>query len=342
MGVPQQVTKAIPWKQIRVVDDANVRQDSIKRAEMAQSLKERGQLQPVLVTNGGDKEQPYTLVAGHRRMVGFEDNKWTDRDVMCVVREYKKGDAIARLIDNWRENSDREDVSSFDLAQRAQEFVTGTYPVLDGEEQRSIPKAEVAEMLGISTSQLNNLLRVAKNIVPEIAKKARRAGVPLRVLVAWAGIEAKGRDDEAKAEDLAAKQTERFEEWQAAQKELEDSGRKRGPRGKSKSSGGGDGEGEEKAGVLSPDKRIPSGYTDRAKDEDSEPKVRKFTTKEYLTVLRAKQSGTKDKDEVARLQGAIDALRFLTGEVGKLPGLTVGDFAVLAAAEEEEEEDSEE
>lgn len=337
-SVPTSEATSTPWKTIYVEPNANIRSDMPKRKEMAASLKDNGQLQPVVVAKGGPEGYLYTLVAGNRRMLGFEDNGWTSKDVLIVVREYKKGHAsLARIADNWIENSEREDVSPFDLAERVHQLVSGTYPAVQGEKAEPQPKAAIQELLGISTSQLNNLLRVYRDVDPDVASKARKAGVPLRVLIAWAGVEGKGKDADAVAEDKANKQMAMFEEWKQTQEALAEAGRKRAP----KSAKGGKGkatEAEPSSGIISRERKIDSGYTTKSKDGEAKP--RKFTPDDYLTVVRSKQSETKAGEEKARLQGIIDAFRFFTGEVSKLPGLTAADFKVLEEEAEEEEDEA--
>lgn len=330
-----QEQKSIPWNQIAVAPDMNIRSDMPKRKEMAESLKANGQLTPVIVTNGGDGDKPYTLVAGNRRMLGFEDNNWKNRDVLCVVREYKgKNIALARLVDNWRENEDREDVSPLDKAERAFQFVNGSYPVLEGETAEAVAKPQVCELLGVGSQQLNNLLRVFSDLDPDVAKKARKANVPLRILINWAGMKGKGKDADAIAESQATMQLEAFENWASAQKELEDAGKKRAPKGKARSKAG---ESEGSSGVISREKKIASGYKATKKKAGEPVKVdKKYTPTEYVTVFKAKQESSS-KEESARMQGLIDAFRFFTGEVAKVPGLTAEDFAILEPVVEEEE-----
>ncbi len=330
MTTPTNVHKTIPFKQLYIEPARNYRQDSPKVKEMGASLKANGQINPIIVTNGGspDPNKPYVVRGGFRRCAGFILNGWENKDIDVTVREYKKGDVLSPIFDSIIDNKDREDVSPLDMAEAIHNLVHGTYVVGEGEKATPVDKKDVALRLGMQAGTVNNFLRVFDNLDPDVAKKCRKNGAPMRNMVAWAGIEGKGRTDEAKAEDKASKQMEAFEEWLKAKTELEESGRKKQPRKPKVKSAGGNGEGGEGgAGGGS------SSMTNKTKTTLLEA---------CIAVLKLKLDETTGVGEKAAIQGRIEGLRFVTGDLKRLPGVTKADLEALDAEEESDEETEEE
>jgi ParB/RepB/Spo0J family partition protein len=324
MTTPNTSRKTIPFKQLFIDPARNYRQDSPKVKEMAQSLKDNGQLDPIIVSNGGPDDTPYIVRGGFRRCAGFIANGWQNRDIDVTVREYKKGDTVSPLFDAIIHNKDREDVSALDMAEAIHQMVTGTYHVGEGEKAIPVDKKEIGERLNLLPGTVNNFLRVFDSLDPDVAKKCRKNGAPMRLMVLWAGLKGTGRTEEAKAESKAEKQAEAFEEWLKAKTELEESGRKKKPR-KAKSKGGeGEGDGEGSGG-----------------GGDSTSMVNKTKTahlESCIAVLALKLEESKG-EEAAALKGRIEALRFVTGDLKKLPGVTKADLDALEVEEEPEEEE---
>lgn len=323
MTTPTNIHKTIPFKQLYIDPARNHRQDLPKVKEMGESLKANGQLQPIIVTNGGspDPDKPYVVRGGFRRCAAYVLNGWQNKDIDITVREYKKGDNLSPIFDGIIDNKDREDVSPLDLAEQIHMLVEGTYVVDEGE-AKPVDKKVVAERLGMQAGTINNFLRVFENLDPDVAKKCRKNGAPMRNMVAWAGIVGKGRTDDAKAEDKATKQMEAFEEWLKVKTELEEAGRKKKPR-KAKSAGGGGGEGGDDSGSM-----VNKTKTDYL-----------LTCIDVLKVKLEEAGGVADKAVIA---GRIEALRFVTGDLKKLPGVTKADVEAILAVDEPEEEGDEE
>lgn len=324
MTTPTTTRKTIPFKQLLIDPARNPRQDSPKVKEMAQSLKDNGQLDPIVVSNGGPDDTPYVVRGGFRRCAAFILNGWQNRDIDVTVREYKKGDTVTPLFDALIHNKDREEVSALDMAEAIHSMVNGSYHVGEGEVAKAVDKKEVGERLGLQAGTVNNFLRVFDNLDADVAKKCRKAGAPMRLLVLWAGMKGTGRTDEAKAESLATKQMEAFEEWFKGKEALESEGRKKKPR-KTKSAGG-EGEGEGGGGG------------------DTGSMVNKTKTNllaSCIEVLKLKLEETTGVADKAVIAGRIEALRFVTGGLKKLPGVTKADLDALDAEEEVEEEEEE-
>ena len=315
--------KLIPWKQILVPGNANIRQNLPEVKRLAASLASQGQLAPIIVTNGGTKEQPYTVVAGFRRMAAYAHNGWQDKDILANVLPGVANDPVARMAINWTENMQREDVSPLDQAEALNQLVTGTYPVRAGEKAAPVDKKVICEKFDMSSNHLGALVRVHSLIDSDIKLHARKVRAPLRLLIAMARV--KGKNTEA----VAQAQHEMLQEWVDEQEALESEGRKRKER-----SDKGKGESEKPendngsfTGLIKPTRKIDA----------------RGTAAQYLTVLNAKVAHPETtKEEKLRVAGMIDLMRYLTGDLKKFPLLTKEDFIVLEDEEEEEGEETEE
>ena len=329
----------IPWKQIIVPTEQNIRSDDPDTMALAESMKRRGQLTPVVVEPSAKADRPYTLVCGFGRMTAFELNGWTNRDVLAVVRPARG--PIQRIADNWAENQDREDVSTFDLAERLHQLVTGTYPVTEGEEAKPLEKDAICELLGLAKNYVNKLLRIHTNVDPDVRKKARKVQAPLRLLIALSHISGEGEEKADQEEDRQLKQEKVLSGWIEHQEALAEMGRQRSERNDSGGGGKKGKKGEEKPAIvpLKPTRKIDA---------------KKRTAVDYLKVLARKRDElaaekkptVEMREQTAKLQGAIEMLEYVTGQRTKFQslGITEADFKMLAAeeAEEEIEEETEE
>lgn len=323
MTTPETIRKTVPFKQLFIAPEKNYRQDSPKTKELAESLKKNGLLYPIIVSNGGPEDKPYTVRGGFRRCAAWVLNGWQNRDIDVTIREYKKGDAISPIFDGIIDNKDREDVSPLDTAEAIFNLTQGTYPVDEGETAVPVDKKVIADRLGMQAGTINNFIRVFENLDADVAKKCRKNGAPMRNMVLWAGIVGKGRTDEDKADSKAALQMEAFEDWLKVKTELEEAGRKKKPR-KAKSAGG-DGEGE-----------------GGGNDNSMVNKSKTAHLEACIAVLKVKLDEAAGVGEKAEIKGRIEALRFVTGDLKKLPGVTKSDLEALDEGDEEEEEGGEE
>lgn len=313
----------VPWEAILVRDQDNSRTDLPKIAELAASLSEHGQLTPVLLSPLPEalrKDFPgklYVLIAGSRRMAAFERNAWTGRDILATVREHRTLDPVGRVIDNFLENHEREDVHCLDEADRVRQLAEGTYPVLPGEEAVEHDRRDVARFFGLTQHQVKNMLTLARRIDPWVSGQARQRRVPQRVLVAWARIE--GHDPFV----VAAKQRAALREWVAEKDKLTAEGRKRNSPagGEAKRRGKLAEKGEEKAQkpVIALGRKV-------------DPKGR--TAAQYVAVL-GRRIPELNKIEAARAEGQLDVFRLLTGALTRIKNVTEEDFRILAEVEAE-------
>jgi ParB/RepB/Spo0J family partition protein len=319
--------KTVPLASIQVPADMNVRHDLPAIKTLAKSIQDRGLLQPVAVTNGGDG---YTLIAGYRRMKAIESLGW--KEVPVIVQTYAKASgSLERLIDNILENSQREDVHPLDLAERAHQLVEGTYPVLDGEKATPQDRKHVAKLLGWGASHLNNLIRVFVQLDPDVARLARKEQVPVRKLLEWVALPFKTGDDPGKNDENRFKvQHAAFEAWKKAKEALESEGRTKAARG---SKGKGDGEGE--------------GGGSSADSSTMVNKARTAYLQNCIIILKEKAEAAQaegDNEQALLFTGRAESLRFVTGDLSRLPGVTKADLAALEralAADEESDEEEE-
>ena len=337
----------IPWKSIVVPSRGeNVRSDVSQVEELAASLKDKGQLMPIVVTNGGTKDRPYTLVCGFRRMDAFELNGWQNKEILAIVKEDIASDPVARMSVNWIENMQRADVGPLDQAERLHQLVTGTYPVAEGEEAKPVDKKEICRLFEMSQSHLNRMIKLFENLDPDVARRARKAEAPLRLLLALSNISGEGETKDEREEDRAKRQEKALGQWIAMQEALKAEGRQRSERsdkGQPKGKGGESEEGE-KEDDDEKKRAAPLPLTKRV-----DPRRR--TTQLYLKALEKKHetvaddktlTATERREMAARIEGAIETLRFLTGGRKTLPYLKASDFEALEAETEETEESEEE
>lgn len=135
--------------------------------ELADSIKEHGVLQPIVVTKKGDK---YQIVAGERR---WRASKLANIETIpAIVRTVDDQHKLEMMI---IENAQREDLTPIELAT--------AYAKL--KEQFNLSNTEISQRVGKSPSSVVNTMRLLK--LPEEAKQAmqehRLMEGPMRPLV---------------------------------------------------------------------------------------------------------------------------------------------------------------
>jgi len=103
--IPLELIDAPPWDSRLTID----KDEDLK--EMVDSLRERGQLQPIIV-EGPTVDNRYVRVFGGRRFAAASVLGWTS--IGAIVRE--PTDGTTRLIDNATENMKRKDLTSYEQA----------------------------------------------------------------------------------------------------------------------------------------------------------------------------------------------------------------------------------
>lgn len=314
-----------------------IRHDEPKLQSLAQSLKEEGQEYPVLVRRGGPDGYLFTLDEGYRRMAAWVLNGWQNRDILVKVKDDSKSKPVDRSIRNWRANMEREPIGYVDQCEYVSSLIEGSYHVLDGEVAESLSVEEVSKRLNISENQVKRMHRAWKQIDGDVMSLARKAQAPSYVLEKVVATKGEGSDEEARLQDRANKQSAIVNEWLDKQTALEQAGRKRAVR-----SDKGTKKNKKKAdvpdGVVNPEKKVAHATYKTEKD-------RSYSVQDYVRVLSKKQDalvrdrGNKpvreltNQQQAIRIAGILDGIRFMTGEIKKLPDLTKTDFDVLRPAE---------
>lgn len=137
-----------------VRDEDQPRKEFNKAAlqELAESIREHGVLQPIVVVKKGDK---YQIVAGERR---WRASKLAEKETIpAIVRTL---DAQNKLELSIIENAQREDLNPIELAT--------AYAKL--KEQFNLTNAEIGKRVGKSATSVVNTMRLLK--LPDEAKKA--------------------------------------------------------------------------------------------------------------------------------------------------------------------------
>jgi ParB/RepB/Spo0J family partition protein len=187
MTTPQNKTIEITFNSIFIPDDENSRSKLKKIDELAESIKEHGLLEPLVVVNGGKGEQKYRLKAGYRRAAALKKLRWGDKLVAVTVAEEDDG-PIKTLV----ENIQREDLPAYDLAQTLHDLETGDYngPYERDEEGKAkkYTKQELMAKTGLGLAHLTNLIRAHKNLGKEAKNAWRRHDVPVTVVFKWAAM----------------------------------------------------------------------------------------------------------------------------------------------------------
>lgn len=312
----EQVT--IKLSQIQV-PETNMRSEMPRIKELAADLKARGQLAPVIVSNGGPADTPYILRAGFRRVEAFKLNGWHDKEILAVVREYKKDDLIGPIADMWAENVEREQLVPMDLAECIHQLATGTYPVPEGTEAKPIDKETIAARLSLSQEAVTRHLKIFKDTDPDVAVKAKRVEAPMRLLTAISRIKGEGKDKDKQEEDRAKKQAAALESYVEAQNALESQGRKRNERADKGSS-------KKKAKAAEVDNdRAEWGVNPSKKVGRTDQAIHRSIA-DYIRVLEGKRG--------VRFAALLEALRFVTGDILRLDQVGVDDFKALDAEDE--------
>lgn len=335
------ITKKVPYRSIYIPGE-QIRSDEPETQRLAERLKADGQIYPVLVSEGGPDGKDYTLIEGFRRCAAFVVNGWQNREIEVKVVGAKT--PLDRIAINWNANMEREGINYLDQCECVANLVEGTYPVIPGEKAAPVERYEVAQRLGISTGQVSRMLKVKKNLDADVASLARKSQAPAYLVLDIAKIEGDEEieDVHKRDEDRANKQSAILTSWIDKQNRLREEGRVRSERSdKGTKKGSGKGKNGKKhherdpvVGVVQPEKRVAhAAYKD--------DKERGYKFEDYVTVLtkKAKTLG-KDREkktfgelslreQVIRLQGIIDGMRLIKGEITRLPDLTNEDFEIL-------------
>ncbi|UCH93207.1 MAG: ParB/RepB/Spo0J family partition protein [Candidatus Aminicenantes bacterium] len=128
--------------------------DKIK--ELADSLKEEGMIQPVVVYKEDEK---YYLMVGERRWRAAQYLKWSK--IPAILKEAGEDDLIVTAL---VENIQREDLNAIEIAEGIEVLI----------QQMGLTQERAGERLGMNRSTLTNYLRLLK--LPEAVKECVVSG----------------------------------------------------------------------------------------------------------------------------------------------------------------------
>ena len=174
----------IPLEQIRDMPDHPYKvKDDDNMAELTESVKEHGLLQPVLVRPLEEKDT-YEMVSGHRRKRAYELAGL--ETIPCRVRELTKDEAIIMMVDS---NLQREEIlpsekafaykMRLDAMNRQGKRSDLTFSPV-GKKLNSA--AEMADDLGESKNQIYRYIRLT-NLIPDLLNLVDEGRIKLRPAV---------------------------------------------------------------------------------------------------------------------------------------------------------------
>jgi ParB family chromosome partitioning protein len=170
----------IPVKSIILGDNARKTFDPASILRLARNIEAVGLLQPLVVVlaPGGR----YTLRAGFRRLRALQALKW----VNIPVRVVEKDGPLMAAAQNIAENTSREEIPPFELAQAAYALVVG-----DDKNPSKMTRKEAAIYFGVHEKHLNNLIRCMDRCSPVVlaAWKKMPNNIPVGAVVAWAPLD---------------------------------------------------------------------------------------------------------------------------------------------------------
>jgi ParB family chromosome partitioning protein len=131
---------------------------SEKIKELADSLKEAGMIQPIVVYKD-DSDNKYYLMVGERRWRAAQYLKW--RKIPAIIKDLNQDDVIVGAL---VENIQREDLNAIEIAEGIEILI----------QQMGLTQERASERLGMNRSTLTNYLRLLK--LPEAVKESVISG----------------------------------------------------------------------------------------------------------------------------------------------------------------------
>jgi len=139
-NLPVDLLEPSPYQPRKDMDDTAL-------GELADSIAQRGILQPLLVRPHPEKAEHYQIIAGERRWRAAQ--RASLHEVPVLVRELTNADAMAAGL---VENLQREDLNPIEEAQGYERLI----------KEFSLSQEKLAEAVGKSRGHITNLIRVLK------------------------------------------------------------------------------------------------------------------------------------------------------------------------------------
>lgn len=171
---------------IEVDENFNARTiyDEAEIASLAESIQKEGLLNPVTVRHRPHRKPSYFLVAGFKRLRALRS-----LDVKNVPARLCRAerDADAYLLNLAENTSGRSDLTAADIAQRCA-WLSENY---------ALSGAEIAERVKLSKPHVNNLIRINRQLHPDVlsAFRANHASAKVQRLVA---LSSRSHDEQLK------------------------------------------------------------------------------------------------------------------------------------------------
>ncbi len=131
--------------------------DKIK--ELADSLKESGMIQPVVVFKDSESTGKFYLMVGERRWRAAQYLKW--KKIPAIIKDITRDDVIVGAL---VENIQREDLNAIEVAEGIEMLIR----------EMGLTQEKASERLAMNRSTLTNYLRLLK--LPEAVKQSVIAG----------------------------------------------------------------------------------------------------------------------------------------------------------------------
>lgn len=167
---PYRQARLIPLARLRP-SSANVRQtiDPVGIAELAESIRDQGLLQPLVVRREGDG---YVIIAGHRRWAACQRLGW--EEVPCIIRETTAEQSLEQQL---IENIQREDIPPLEEAYCLRELM----------QRHGLSLRELAARVHKSLGYLDSRLKLLK--YEDLAERVRAERIPVRTAEELAKVE---------------------------------------------------------------------------------------------------------------------------------------------------------
>lgn len=165
--MPKDVSRVLAaYSDISVGPDFNSRKKMNNIEELAESIREIGLVQPLVVREGGpsrtDGKRKFFLVAGERRYRAVGLLGWTQVEVKLV-----KGNTQATALMNLVENAQREAVEPYEEAQAIQRIMT----------DYKMTQAELAKRIGKSEPYVSQRLKLLTSTAPEVKVEVEKGNI---------------------------------------------------------------------------------------------------------------------------------------------------------------------
>lgn len=125
-----------------------------KIKELADSMRETGMIQPVVIYRDGEDNSKYYLMVGERRWRAAQYLKW--KKVPAIIRDVNQDETIVGAL---VENIQREDLNAIEVAEGIEMLI----------KEMGLTQEKAGERLSMNRSTLTNYLRLLK--LPEVVKQ---------------------------------------------------------------------------------------------------------------------------------------------------------------------------